>query len=246
VESDPTKQVESTRGTPPRRGLSRKWIVATILAALLVGAAGAYVIMSHNSAKNKDSTAEKVLTVDDLDGSDIHLNPDTSDASVDNLTKQLKANIDKQIAAKENPIDTVEELADILSNTVNSTRQDQLIVFMEDFLANHEDSLWFTYNYDTPSQAQVNYWKAELYAYMVYYYRNLMNNKFTDSDGKLVDTSAEQLKYIDLYIALANDPASHPAIPEEDSYYMAGYQYKEIDTFTALENEMKGTGSTNE
>lgn len=41
---DPTKQVESTRGTPPRRGLSRKWIVATILAALLVGAAGAYVI----------------------------------------------------------------------------------------------------------------------------------------------------------------------------------------------------------
>lgn len=149
-------------------------------------------------------------------------------------------------AVKENPIDTVEELADILSNTVNSTRQDQLIVFMEDFLANHEDSLWFTYNYDTPSQAQVNYWKAELYAYMVYYYRNLMNNKFTDSDGKLVDTSAEQLKYIDLYIALANDPASHPAIPEEDSYYMAGYQYKEIDTFTALENEMKGTGSTNE
>ncbi len=247
MENDPARQVELRPEIPLRRRPRKKWLVIIIsVIILLAGVIGAYIVIFNKSTKQEKPSTEKILTLDDLDRSDAHLTPETSDASVNNLTKQLKAKIDKQIALKENPIDTVSDLAGILSNTVNSTRQNQLIDFMDDFLANHEDSLWFTYNHDIPSQAQVNYWKAELYAYMVYYYRNLMNNKFTDSSGKPIDTSAQQLKYIDLYIALANDPASHPPIPEEDRYYMAGYRYVETDGFTELKNELNGKGSVNE
>lgn len=220
-----------------RRGL----FVAIIILAV---AATGYILISKFAGTPKDNVkTDKVLTVDDLEDPDIELTSGTSDASVENLRKGLQAKIDKQIAAKENPIDTVKELAGVLSNTTNEKRQAQAANFIEDFLANHEDTLWFKSEDDMPDQAQVNYWKAELYAYLIHNFRSLMAGKFTGADGKPIDTTKEQLKYIDLYLALANDPVSHPPIAEEDRDIFVGYLYGEAGDFAELRSGLIETGA---
>lgn len=221
----------------------KKWLILGLFAVIivLVVATLGYLLVSKLSNNAKDnSTTDKVLTVSDLENSNVELTRQTSNASVDNLTRELKAKIDKQIADKQNPIDAVNELAGVLSNTTNQNSQDQLTNFIEDFLANHEKTLWFVYEYNKPDQAQVNYWKAQLYAYLVNNYQNMAYYKFTDANGKPIDTTKQQLKYIDLYLALANDPASHPPIPQKDKEFNIGYVYKEADNFSALKSTLSG------
>lgn len=226
----------------------KKWLILGLFAVIvvLVATSLGYLLIS-NLTKTKtakdNSTAGKVLTVKDLEKPGTVLDSTTSNASVKNLNSELKAEIDKQTAAKQNPIDTVKEQAGVLSNTTNQDRQDQLTNYLEDFLANHKDSLWFKYQYDMPDQAQVNYWTSELYAYLVYNFQNIMENKFTDASGKPINTTKEQLKYIDLYLALANDPASHPPIPEEDKDIFVGYVYNEANNFTGLKSRLTEGGA---
>lgn len=215
----------------------KKWLIVCVV--VLVAVTLGYLLISKlTNTANDNSTGGKVLTVKDLENANVELTSNTSNASVDNLTKELKAKIDKQIAAKQNPIDTVNQLSAVLSNTTNDKRQDQLTSYVEDFLANHENALWFNTESVTPDQAQVNYWKAGLYADLVYNYQFIMLNKFTGSDGKPIDTTKEQLKYINLYLALANDPASHPPIPEEDKDIFVGYVYKEATYFLELKSKL--------
>lgn len=214
-----------------------------VIVVLVVAFLGFLLISKPTNTAKDDSTTGNVLTIKDLENSDVELTTDTSDASVENLTKELKAKIDKQIAAKQNPIDTVNQLSAVLSNTTNDKRQDQLTSYVEDFLANHENALWFNTELVTPDQAQVNYWKAGLYADLVYNYQFIMLNKFTGSDGKPIDTTKEQLKYINLYLALENDPASHPPIAEKDKDIYVGYVYKEASTFSEMKNRLSAEGS---
>ena len=190
----------------------KKWliigVIATIVVVVVVAISFLLITKIINISKDNSGT-QKVLTVKDLDNPKVELTPSTSKASVDNLNKGLTAEIDNQIAAKQNPFETVYQLAGVLDNTTNKSRPNQLTDFIQDFLANHENELWFNTGSGTPDQAQVNYWKAKLYAKLVYNYQFIMLNKFTGSDGKPIVTTNDQLKYIDLYLGLANNPESH-------------------------------------
>lgn len=239
MENVPVGHEEPTPKSPRR---SRHWLIRrlfVVIVILVVVALGWLLIsvLANTTAKN-NSTTEKILTINDLDNPDVELDSETSDATVENLSKELKAKIDTQILAKENPIETVNQLAGVLANTTNKTRQDQLAGFLEDFLAKHDDALRFKADSEMPDKAQINYWKAELYAKLVYNYQFMMLNGFTGSDGKPIDTTKEQVKYIELYLALANDPASHPPIPEEDRGIFVGYVYNEANDFLELKNSL--------
>ena len=218
----------------------KKVVFFSCITLLVVVSIGYFMTSKFIDTSKDKSFEEKALTIKDLENSNVELTRQTSNASVDNLTRELKAKIDKQIADKQNPIDAVNELAGVLSNTTSQNRQDQLTNFIEDFLANHERTLWFVYEYNKPDQAQVNYWKAQLYAYLVNNYQNMAYYKFTDANGKPIDTTKQQLKYIDLYLALANDPASHPPIPQKDKEFIIGYVYKEADNFSVLKSTLSG------
>jgi len=221
--------------------LRKKWLVVGVILAIvvLVAVVVGYLLISKLASTAKDnSSTGKVLTIKDLENPGVNLADDTSDASVENLTKSLKDKIDKQIVARENPFEAVNQLAGVLANTTNKSRQYQLADFIQDFLAKHENALWFETESGVPDQAQVNYWKSELYASLVYNYQFIMQNKFTGSDGKPIDTTKEQLKYIDLYLALANDSKSHIVITEENKEFLADYQYNEAGDFLKIKNEL--------
>lgn len=241
VENEPVVYVGS-KPKPQRH--SRKLFVVIIV--LVAGALG-YLLISKliSTITNNKSNTEKVLTINDLDNPNVKLDSTTSDASVENLTKVLQAKISKQIIAKENPFETVNQLAGVLANTTNKTRQDQLTSFLEDFLAKHEDALQFKADSETPDQAQVNYWKTELYAKLAYNYQYKMLNKFSGSDGKPIDTTAEQLKYVDLYLAIAQNPANwgKPQISEVDGHTWYYHDYNQTSDFIALREQLQ-TGAT--
>ena len=238
MENEQTSHAESPQKSPQRSWRRLLFSLLIAIVVLVVVAVGYTLISQHISTSKDSSKAEKVLTLKDLDNPKVAVTGQTSTASVENLTKESKAEIDKQIAAKENPIDTVKQLAGVLLNTTTATRQDQLSNFLEDFLANHEKELWLEHDSEMPDQAQVNYWKAQLYAYLIHNFRSMMDAKFTDSAGKPIDTTKEQLKYINLYLALANDPASHPAIPEADKDIFPGYVYAEAKNFSELKDSL--------
>lgn len=224
---------------------TRKKVIAIIICLIIFASAvifGYPLIVEYINNLNDHSNGDKVLTIKDLENPDVELTPNTSNNSVENLTEELKAKIDKQIVDKENPINTVKALVGVLYNTTNAERQDQLTIFLEDFLINREDALWFQNEYNMPDQAQVNYWKSELYSYLIHYYQVLTENEFTDADGELIDTTQNQLKYIDLYLALANDPASNSITQENDSDITSGYIYKEANYFLELKNRLNSGG----
>lgn len=213
-------------------------IAIIVLALVVIGCIVALKLMAPTNMSS--STAKDVLTIDDLDKPDVKLDSGTTDASVQNLDKQLKAKIDKQIAAKENPFETVDKLAGVLADTTNTTRKDQLTDFVVEFMAKHEDALWFEEDSVAPDQAQVNYWKASLYAKLVYNYQFMQANQFTDAEGKLVDTTKDQLKYINLYLALAQDPASQSRATAEYKNASLGYTYSDTDNFVKLRSGLEG------
>ncbi len=220
----------------------KKYIII-LLAAVVLVLGGFFILRMIAPGDQTDPQTAKALTINDLANPKVDISSDTSDASVENLSKELKSKIDKQIASKENPIDTVKSLASVLSNTTNAKRQDGLVNFVEGFLANHEDALWFKHEGDMPEQAQVNYWKGELYAYLVYNLQILMSSNFTEASGTPRDTAKQQIKYIDLYLAMANDPASHPPIADEYKDIFVGYIYSETDNFLALKRTLTEQGA---
>jgi hypothetical protein len=241
VEAGPSTSVSGRKKKRKTVHSSRYLLIRGLLVVvvvLVVVALGYLLIPKLINIITKDNSTEKVLTIADLGKPDVQITPDTSDASVDNLDKGLQAEIDKQIAAKENPFETTYQLAGVLSNTTNKSRPYQMADFVIDFLTNHENELWYATELGLPDQAQVNYWKGELYERLVYNYQFIMQNKFTGSDGKPIDTTKEQLKYIDLYLALANDPKSHIAISEEKRAFLTDYQYNEVNNFLELKSRL--------
>lgn len=247
MENEPVVHVGSkSKSLRDLRQWSMRKLVVTSIVVLVVAALG-YVLISKLAGSNAkdDAKAEKVLTIADLNKTDVKLDGKTSDASVKNLTKEAETKISQQVIAKDNPIETVNQLASVLAATTNKTRPDQLADFIEDFLANHEDALWLENEYEKPDQAQVNYWKAKLYAKLVYNYQFMMLNEFTGSDGKPLDTTKDQLKYVDLYLALAKDPASHSRATEEYKYAPLGYTYDETDDFIELRDKLVAGGEQN-
>ena len=214
-----------------RQGLLKYGVIVGGIVLGLV--ALSYVGISRTINNSKEASSQKVLTTTDLENPNVKLDSTTSDASVGNLEKELKAKIDKQIAAKENPFDTVNQLAGVLANTTNKTRPNQAVDFLEGFLTEHKNALSFPTEDGTPDQAQVNYWTAKLYAKLVYAYQFMMANKFTGSDGKTIDTTKEQLKYIDLYLAIAQDRNNwgEPQISEEDGHTWYLYSYEHTSDF---------------
>lgn len=219
--------------------ITRKRIVIAT-GVLVVIIIGCVVALRFVAPANTASSVTGILTAADLDNPSIRINSETSDVSVENITKELKAKIDEQIAAKQNPYETVYKLAATLSNTANKTRKDQVTVFVEDFLASHEDSLWFEVDSEVPSQADVNHWKAQLYALLVYNYQFIAVNEFTNSAGKIIDTTAEQLKYINLYLTLAYDPASKSRATNEYKEAQSAYDYNETQNFLVLKKQLSG------
>lgn len=219
----------------------KKWLIFVSIAAIVVLTliTSIYILIPKFANTDKDEPKTgKVLTIKDLEDPNVELTSTTPSASVNNLTDELKAKIDQQIAAKVNPFETVNELASVLSSTTNDKRQDQLSGFLVDFLAKHEDALWFMAEFGKPDQAQVNFWKSELYTKLVYNYQFIMLNKFTGSNDRPIDNTKEQLKYINLYLTLANDPKSHIIIAEDDKGFIDDYQYSETEYFLKLKNEI--------
>ncbi|NTW62229.1 hypothetical protein HGB25_02360 [Candidatus Saccharibacteria bacterium] len=228
---------DESRYSLPRKSKNKKPLLILVVVLLVMASAGGWLVWNFINSTKDDSKSGKVITIKDLDDADVDLSEKTSDATVANLTKSLKAKIDRQIADKENPIDTVKELSGVLSGTTNQKRQDQLANFLEDFFANHEDALWLD-NGGIPDQAQVNYWKGELYARLVFNFQRMAESNFTNATGKPIDTAKGQLKYIDLYLALAGDPNSHIVIPENAKEFLADYEYSHANTFLALKNDL--------
>jgi hypothetical protein len=205
---------DKSQNTPPRP-IKHKNKVITIIALILIVLISTLVyFIAPKADEDQIAEGEKVLTTTDLEDAEVELTSETSDASVENLTKELKAKIESQIAAGENPAGTAQRLASVLSNTSNEKRQDQLSDFIFDFLENHEDALWLDSDYyGVPDEFDVNYWKAQFYASLAYNYEFIMINEYRDSSGQVRDTTQEQLKYIDLYLALAADSANREEIP---------------------------------
>jgi len=203
----------------------------------VAGGAIFLIINSNNNDKSNLKISE-ILTIEDLEDPNVNLSPNISDASIGNLADTLKDKIDEQITAKENPIETVKQLSGVLSNTTNEKRQDQLSNFLDDFLTNYEDSLWLANGYKIPDQAQVNFWKAELYSYLIHHYQRLMDTDYLDVDGKPLNTTKEQLRYIEMYLNLANDPNSHIVISEKDKGIITDYEYNEADDFLDLKSQL--------
>lgn len=241
MKNEPVDGAESISSLPKRR-LGRKPVVIVAVVVLVALLCGVYLWVASNAVRKGDST-EKVLTVADLESnnSDTKLTSETSSASVDNLTKELKLRIDKQIADKENPIETVRTLVAVLCNTTNSSRPTQCVDYVTEFLNTKMDVLKLeSYNYGLPSELQTTLWRAEFYTSLVNGYGLIAHNKLTYLDGKPIDAIAAQIKYVDLYLAIAQDPANwgEPQISEYDGHTWYYYDYTSTQEFVELRKRL--------
>lgn len=239
MENEPIGHTESTP-TPPRRRLARRLLVIIAIILIAVIAFGVYLLLFNNPTNKDNSDTEKVLTVADLDKPNTQLTPETSDASVENLTKELKAKIDKQITDKENPFETVRTTIAMLCNTANEDRPTQCIDFINDFLNNKMDTLNLTsYEYGQPDELRILQWRAQFYADLVYAYGSIGNNKVTASNGEPIDALAEQLRYIELYLEIAQNPANwgEPQTAD-DGHLWYYYNYDATDSLIGLREQL--------
>ncbi|MDR0591188.1 MAG: hypothetical protein LBG75_01350 [Candidatus Nomurabacteria bacterium] len=238
-EAEP-KQTAKTEPTHKYRKLSHKKIVIICIIALLVVTV---ILTVCFAVLNRKDTTPKPSS--NIGGSGTELNPETSDASVDSIVKELKIKINKQIAGRENPIDTVQQLTGVLADTTNAKRQEQLPDFILNFLQEHEDALRLPSDfYGTPDQLRVNYWKAGFYLELAYNYQSIMQKKLLGTDGKPRNTIQEQLKYLDLYLAIAQNKANwgEPQVSEEDGHVWYLYSYKNLDHIVAWRQQLEQTG----
>lgn len=223
------------------RGL---FVVTTILAMAVL----AYVIITKLTTTNSSDTpkAEGVLTVSDLGRAGVEIDSESSDASITNLTNELKAKIEKQIANNENPIDTVEILIGVLCNATNASRQNQCSEYIIDFLDNHMGALKLSSDtYGQPDELQITYWRAQFYADLANNYKFIMDNKFAGADGKARDTTTEQLKYVKLYLAIAQNSANwgDAQVSSADGHTWYYYEYKYTDDFTKRLTQLDTKGA---
>lgn len=245
------KPIGSATPTPqPSNHPKRRFPWALRIAIIVVGVAAVlgylFIPSLLNSNGKNTSNTGKVLTIDDLDKSDTELDGKTSDASVENLTKELKAKIEKQIANKENPIDTVMTLVGVLCSTANATRQNQCIEYITNFLDTKMDTLKLSSEeYGQPDALRIAYWQAKFYANLAYGYKFIMDNEFTGSGGKPVDTTAEQLKYVNLYLGTAQNSANwgEPQTSEEDGHTWYYYEYGDTDDFIEWREQLEAKGT---
>lgn len=247
MENEPIGYTEPTP-THPRRRLTPRLLV--IIAAVLIAviALGAYILIFNKPTDKDNSDTEKVLTVADLYKPNTQLTPETSDASVENLTKELNAKIDKQIADKENPIETVRTTIAMLCNTANEGRPTQCINFINDFLNNKMDTLKLTsYEYGQPDELQITFWRAQFYADLARGYGSIENDQLTDSDGKPIDVVAERLRYIELYLEIAQNPANwgEPQTTD-DGHTWYFYEYSDINDMIKLRESLTSANSGGE
>lgn len=245
MENEPVGNMESTPG-PQRRQLTRR-LIMVVIAVLLVAVAfiTTYVIVS-NIAKNSPDTA-KVLTVADLENNstDTQLTPETSDASVENLTKELQAKIDKQVTNEENPIETVRTLIGVLCNTANIDRPMQCIDYIEEFLDTKMDYLKLVGAvYRQPDELRIAQWRAEFYVQLVYSYGSLEKMSI-GADSQQIDATAEQLKYINLYLEIAQNPANwgEPQTAD-DGHTWYYYEYENTSDLIELRERLTLTDDT--
>lgn len=227
----------------PRYSRKFKRALIVVVCVLVVAAVG-YIVVSKLTAPavKNDSTTEKVLTLSDLDNAATSLTPQTSNASVENLMKELKAKIDTQIANKENPITTVRTLAGVLCSTVNADRPTQCVDYIKEFLDTKMDSLKVESDeYGQPDELQISFWRAQFYSDLIYNYEFIMNNKLNGSDGKPLNTTAEQLKYINLYLEVAQNPANwgEPQISIVDGHTWYNYDYKNTTDFIERRKQLE-------
>lgn len=240
MENEPIGYTEPTPTHPRRRSAKRPLMIIVPVILAVIIAFGIYILIFNKPTDKDNSDTEKVLTVADLDNMDTQLNPDTSDASVENLTKELKAKIDKQIADKENPIETVRTTIAMLCNTANASRPTQCIDFINDFLNNKMDTLKLTsYEYGQPDELRMLQWRAQFYADLVYAYGSIGNNKVTASNGEPINVVAEQLRYIELYLEIAQNPANwgEPQTAD-DGHLWYYYNYEEADSLIGLREQL--------
>lgn len=232
---------------PPRR--SRRWLVWVVLIVvgiLAVGIASYFLITKLTAPKNNTTATEKVLTVNDLDNH-VEVSSGTSDASVDNLTKELEAKIDAQVAAKENPIATVTRLIDVLCTTANTSRPMQCIDYITKFLDTKMDTLKLKSDeYGQPDDLQVTYWRAQFYVQLANNYKLITDNNFADSDGKPLGTTADQLKYVKLYLDIAQNRANwgEPQTSSYDGHTWYLYSYSATDRFVEWRKELEARGAS--
>ncbi len=215
-------------------------VTGIVLTILAFGAM--YVI--QNTQKNK-AGSDKVLSLADLDDPTVEVNSETSDKSVDNIVKELKAKINEQVAAKENPIETVRKLVGILCNTANAQRATQCIDYVKEFLDSKMDTLKLTsYEYGQPDKAQMNYWRAQFCADLAYGYEFIVNNNLMTADSKPIATVDDQLKYSNLYLEIAQNTANwgEPQVSESDGHTWYAHQYEHTDTFLQWREQLRGNG----
>ena len=243
---DNNNSTEHPHQQPTRsRNRAIRRLLLILAGALLLGALTLGVLFWMNRDAGKDaSDTEKILTIADLETSEVQLTSEVSDASVKNLDKELKAKIDKQVASKENPIETVWDLVGMLCSTANVTRPTQCVDYIKEFLDTKMDTLKLTSDsYGQPDDLQLNYWRARLYSTLVSNYGFMATNEFTSVDGKLMDTVSERLKYVELYLEIAQDPANwgEPQINGEGrTWYF--YEYESTDSMLELREQLMAGG----
>lgn len=221
----------------------KKYIIVTLTVVVVLLAS--LFIFKLIIPLNKDSSnITKTLTSQDLDNPKVGLGSDTSDASVETLSKELKSSIDKQIANKQNPIDTLTTLVGVLCGTTNANRAYQCIDYIKEFLAAKMDTLRFSSDlYGEPDELQVTYWRAQLYADLVASYKLIMQNNFLRTDAKKKEAVTEQLKYIDLYLALAKDQHNWGmAQTTEDGRTWYLYDYDNVEELTEWRAQLVSGG----
>ena len=225
-----------------RKRLKIVAIVSVILMALI----GGYLLISRYLADRNVSGAEKVLSVADLEDASVDLSSRTPDSSVESLAKELKVKINKQIADKENPIETVRILVGVLCNTANAKRPTQCVDYVREFLDTKIDTLKLESDlYGKPEEAQINQWRAQFYADLAYGYQMIMNNKFTGPNGQPFDTTDEQFKYVNLYLEISQDPKNwgEAQTNEEDGRTWYFYDYPETQAFVEWREQLEAGGS---
>lgn len=245
-----SEQAEYTEPSPKATRHSRRRIVRVVFivasVVLVVGVLG-YVLVTKFITPKSNGSTEKVLTLSDLDNPATPLNSQTSDASVGNLAKDLKANIDVQIANKENPITNVRTLVGVLCSTANADRPTQCIDYILEFLSTKMDSLKLaSEEYGQPDEFRITFWRAQFYEDLVYNYEFIMNNKFTGSDGEPLTTTTEQLKYINLYLEIAQNAANwgEPQISTQDGHTWYYYEYKQTNNFIERRQQLEAGGAS--
>ena len=221
-------------------------IVLIAGAVIIVAAIIIFFMIPTNTDTGTDPTDDGYidpngLTIDDLDDPETVINGDLSDASVNNLSKQLKAKIDEQIANGENPIDTVRSLIGVLCNSANASRATQCVDYIKEFIDTKIDTLNLpSEDLGQPDEFQITRWRAQFYIDIASNYQFIMINELPGADGQPWDTTTEQIEYIDLYLEIAQNKANWgPPQTNDEGRVWYFYEYNDVEYFVEWRNQLQ-------